>query len=267
MRQHEKRGISRIMWYSISSQVRNRGKKPRPEPGKPFRGYGLKIVITNDDGYGEPGLTALSKAVEPLGDVIQIAPKDGHSFCGHRVTMKSPIRVDHPEPHHYVVHGAPADCTRLALKMLTPDADWIIAGVNPGANLGTDVYQSGTVAAAREAAILGVRAIAVSQYVAAGTTIDWEATGWLTAEILQILMKKTIQTGQFWNVNLPSPIHAPTVPPHVICPLDKHPHDYRFAVDGHEYKYRGIIHDRPRSSGSDVDICFNGRISATLMEI
>lgn len=227
----------------------------------------MKIVITNDDGYGEPGLSALSKAVAPLGNVIRVAPKDGHSFCGHRVTMKSPIQVDHPEPHHHVVHGAPADCTRLALKVFAPDADWVIAGVNPGANLGTDVYQSGTVAAAREAAILGVRAIAVSQYVAAGTTIDWTATGWLTAKILRILMQKPIQIGQYWNVNLPSPISIPTVPAHIVCPMDKHPHDYEFTPEGEKYRYKGIIHDRPRSAGSDVDVCFNGSISVTLMAL
>jgi 5'-nucleotidase len=166
-----------------------------------------------------------------------------------------------------VVHATPADCSRLAIKQLVPDVDWVIAGINPGANLGSDVYQSGTVAAAREAAILGVRAIAVSQYIAPGWIIDWLAAKVQVAKCIPAILKRPLAAGQFWNINLPSPIIANSAPIQRVCPLDKHPHRYRYVKDAEVYRYRGIIHDRPRSNGSDVDVCFGGMIAISLMEI
>ena len=227
----------------------------------------LNIVITNDDGYDEPGLKALYDVVAPLGDVIVVAPKTSQSYCGHRVTMRTPIHVAQPKARHYVVTGSPADCARLAIKEFAPRADWVIAGINPGANLGSDVYQSGTVAAAREAAILGVKAIAVSQYIAEGWTLDWKATQWQTAQILTVIMKKRLTPGHYWNINLPSPITASIKSDYKACPLDKNPHTYRFSENNGQYRYEGIIHNRPRSIGTDVDVCFKGAVSVTRLAI
>jgi 5'-nucleotidase len=227
----------------------------------------LKFVITNDDGYGEPGLEALLAAAQSLGDVIVVAPKEPHSFISHRVTVKEPLRVEQPEADRYIVHGSPADCTRLALKSLAPDADWVLAGINPGANLGNDVYQSGTVAAAREAAILKARGLAISQYVAPGRTIDWAAARHHAARVLAELLKKDLAPGQFWNVNLPSPLYAEKKVPLQVCPRDRHAHTYRFVEKKGLYHYQGNIHDRARSAGSDVDVCLSGKITITRMEI
>lgn len=227
----------------------------------------MKFVITNDDGYGEPGLETLLAAAQTLGTVTVVAPQEPHSFISHRVTVKEPLRVDRPANDRYIVHGSPADCTRLALKNLVPDADWVLAGINPGANLGNDVYQSGTVAAAREAAILGVRSLAVSQYVAPGQTIDWAAARHHTARLLAAIMEKELSPGQFWNVNLPSPLPPDRDVPWHVCPRDRHAHTYRFVEKEGLYHYDGTIHDRPRSAGSDVEICFGGSIAVTLMEI
>ncbi len=227
----------------------------------------MKIVVTNDDGYGEPGLQALLEAAQTLGEVIVIAPLEPHSFISHRVTVKEPLRVDRPDNGRYIVHGSPADCTRLALKSLVPDADWVLAGINPGANLGNDVYQSGTVAAAREAAILGVRSLAVSQYIAPGQIIDWPAARYHTARVLAELITKELPRGQFWNMNLPSPLSPDRDVPWQMCPRDRHAHNYRFVEKKDRFHYEGNIHDRPRSPGSDVEICFGGDISITRMEI
>jgi 5'-nucleotidase len=227
----------------------------------------VKIVVTNDDGYSQPGLAALVESVEPLGEITIVAPATPQSNVGHRVTMKTPIRVDRSDARTYVVHATPADCTRLAVKQLVPDVDWVVAGINPGANLGSDVYQSGTVAAAREAAILGIRAIAVSQYIAPDVTVDWPAAQAQTARCLPAVWEKPLAAGQFWNINLPSPISSDTALTHRFCPLDKHPHRYRYAQKEGTYRYRGIIHDRPRTAGSDVDVCFGGMVAITLMEV
>lgn len=227
----------------------------------------VKIVVTNDDGYDQPGLSALVAAVSPLGDVVVVAPAAPQSNVGHRVTMREPIRVDRHDATTYVVHGTPADCTRLAVKRLVPDADWIVAGINPGANLGSDVYQSGTVAAAREAAILGVRAAAVSQYIAADWAPDWPAARIHTARCLAGLFVEPLTAGQFWNVNLPSPITVDATLSQRICVLDRNPHRYRFRRQDDYYRYEGVIHDRPRAADSDVDVCFRGMIAVTRLEL
>lgn len=227
----------------------------------------MKIVVTNDDGYDQPGLAALVESLAPLGEITVVAPATPQSNVGHRVTMRETIRVDRPKDHTHVVHATPADCTRLAVKQLVPDVDWVIAGINPGANLGSDVYQSGTVAAAREAAILGIRAVAVSQYIAANWTVDWTASLAQVARCLPAIVQKPLAPGQFWNINLPSPITVDTSLDYRLCPLDTNPHRYRYIEDNGGYRYEGIIHDRPRAAGSDVDVCFGGTISLTLLEI
>lgn len=227
----------------------------------------MKIVVTNDDGFDQPGLAALVEALKPMGEITVVAPATPQSNVGHRVTMKAPIRMDRLDDHTCVVHATPADCSRLAIKQFAPDVDWVIAGINPGANLGSDVYQSGTVAAAREAAILGVRAIAISQYISPDWIVDWPAARTQVSQCLPAILKKPLTAGQFWNINLPSPITTGSVLAHRFCPLDKHPHRYRYAENDGAYRYQGIIHDRPRSVGSDVEVCFGGSISVTRMEI
>lgn len=227
----------------------------------------MKIVVTNDDGFDQPGLAALCEAVATLGQVTVVAPATPQSNVGHQVTMNAPIRVDHPARRIFVIHATPADCTRLAIKKLAPDTAWIIAGINPGANLGSDVYQSGTVAAAREAAILGVRAMAVSQYIAPRWTIDWPKVQAQVAHLIPRLMAEPLPSGNFWNVNLPSPIRSARQLAYRYSPLDKHPHHYHYDEHNGTYRYCGTIHDRPRTAGSDVDTCFGGMISVTRMEI
>ncbi len=227
----------------------------------------MNIVITNDDGYDQPGLAALADAVRSLGTVTIVAPATPQSNVGHRVSMKDPIQVDRLDDTTHVVHATPADCSRLAIKALVRDVDWIIAGINPGANLGSDVYQSGTVAAAREAAILGVRAIAISQYIAPDWSVAWSAAKEQAARLIPPMLSQPLSPGQFWNINLPSPITPGAALTHCVCPLDKNPHHYRYIADGGIYRYQGIIHDRPRSVGSDVDVCFKGMISVTRLEI
>ena len=227
----------------------------------------MKIVLTNDDGFGEPGIEVLKDGLQSLGEVVVVAPRLPHSFAGHRVTLKETIGVEQVESRAFIVDAAPADCTRLALKTLAPDADWVVAGINPGANLGTDVYQSGTVAAAREAAILGVPSIAISQYVSRGGSIDWDLTGKLALGIISVLIEKDLEGGQYWNVNLPHPLNEDVSAEHVVCALDRNAHDYTYAKAGGGYLYQGIMHERPRDAGADVDVCFGGRISVTRLAI
>ena len=133
----------------------------------------MLLILTNDDGIEAPGLAALTASVAAMGQPLVVAPAEPQSGIGHRVTVRSALTLYQENSDRYRVEGTPADCARVALKLVAPNADWLIAGINPGANLGSDIYNSGTVAAAREAAILGYRAIAVSQYIAPDVTVDW----------------------------------------------------------------------------------------------
>jgi 5'-nucleotidase len=228
----------------------------------------LKIIITNDDGIDAPGLDALFQCVQPLGDIVTVAPQQPRSGIAHRVTIRDPIQFDQPGADRFSIDGTPADCARVALKRFAPDADWLIAGINPGANLGSDVYNSGTVAAAREAAILGCRSIAISQYIARDQQIDWAATGYHAQPVLQMLLKRDLAPGHFWNVNLPHPLKMDAELTYAFCGLDTHPHQYAYKQKGDALIYKGTIHERPRDAGKDVAVCFdNGKIAITCLAL
>jgi 5'-nucleotidase len=217
----------------------------------------LKVVLTNDDGIDAAGLQMLYRCVRNSGQIVVVAPDRPQSGIGHRVTTRSAIRVEQLDADKFSVNGTPADCARLALKKLAPDAAWLIAGINPGANLGSDVYNSGTVAAAREAAILGVRSIAISQYIAKDHEVNWELTGHYAEPILGMLMAKQLSKSHFWNVNLPHPLAEGAAVAFEFCGLDTNPHKYDFLINENEYSYKGSIHERPRKPGTDVAVCFD----------
>jgi 5'-nucleotidase len=217
----------------------------------------LKIVITNDDGIDAPGLDTLYHCVRPLGDIVTVAPQKPQSGIAHQITVRDPIRFHQLGPDRFSINGTPADCARVALKRFVRDADWLISGINPGANLGSDVYNSGTVAAAREAAILGCRAMAISQYMARDQQVDWAVTGDHARRVLQILLGRDLARGHFWNVNLPHPLNRDSELDHQFCGLDTHPHQYTYRQQGDTLVYEGTIHDRPRDAGKDVAVCFD----------
>jgi len=228
----------------------------------------LKIILTNDDGFDAPGLHTLESCFQDAAQITVVAPAKPQSGIGHKVTTRSPIRVNRMGPNFYSVEGTPADCSRIALKQIAPQARWLISGINPGANLGSDVYNSGTVAAAREAAILGYRSIAISQYIAKDHQINWDVTGYHAAAVLKMLMQQDIASSFFWNINLPRLMDGHTNIPVVFCGLDTNPHKYDFKIHESEYIYEGSIHERPRNPGTDVAVCFDeGKIAITQIAV
>ena len=130
--------------------------------------------------------------------------------------------------------------------------------------MGSDIYNSGTVASAREAAILGCPAIAVSQYIARDQQIDWDITGYHARPVIKMLIERQLPPAHFWNVNLPHPLMRGTDSDFQFCALDTHPHRYDYVKNGDEYAYNGSIHERPRDSGTDVAVCFDqGKVAIT----
>src|SRR6187401_227730 len=110
----------------------------------------MKFLLTNDDGIDAPGLEALISAARTLGEPVVVAPAGPQSGVSHAVTWHGGVRIESRGDERYAIHGTPADCTRLGLLRVVPDATWVLSGINHGANLGADVYYSGTVAAVRE---------------------------------------------------------------------------------------------------------------------
>ena len=226
-----------------------------------------KCIVTNDDGIDAPGLSILTNIVRRFADPVVVAPFHVQSGVGHRVTTHRPIVLEKRAEDRYAIDGSPADCARIGLKAICPDAEWVFAGINPGANLGTDVYNSGTVAAAREAALLGSKALAISQYIARNETIDWSLTGHHAESAISEIMTRNLPENHFWNINLPHPILDTSPIDLIECEMDPFPHAYKYVGQENTLVYKGIIHDRPREKGADVDICFGGRISATCMPV
>lgn len=127
----------------------------------------MNILVVNDDGYQASGIELLVRALQPFGNIYVAAPKDHQSAKSHGITIRSRIETFMAEPilgsiATLVVDGAPADATRLGLKIFNVDFDLVISGINYGPNIAKDIFYSGTVAAAIEAKILGVPAIAIS---------------------------------------------------------------------------------------------------------
>ncbi len=127
----------------------------------------MRILVTNDDGVDAPGLLALAQALRSVAEVVVLAPHRNWSASGHVKTMHRPLRAWSTHladgTPATACDGAPSDCVALAtLGLVDPPPDLVVSGINPAANLGHDVTYSGTVTAAMEAAIAGVRGIAFS---------------------------------------------------------------------------------------------------------
>ena len=125
------------------------------------------ICLTNDDGIQSPGLRALYHALQDAGHSVHVvAPLTEQSAVGHAITVLNPLRVRKVQENGFSgmgVFGTPADCVKLGIgQLMTEKPDLVVSGINAGANVGPDIMYSGTVAAAREAAALGYRALAVS---------------------------------------------------------------------------------------------------------
>lgn len=229
----------------------------------------MNILLTNDDGIDAPGLAALAAACSDwAGRVVVVAPREPHSGCGHRVTTDRPLVLERVGPDRYHVDGTPADCVRLALAALFrdgPGPDWVFSGINAGGNLGVDIHHSGTVAAAREAALHGARALAVSHYHRREAPIDWaRATQWMRA-VLSEVVPRSLATGEFWNVNFPHPVGGTggDVPEFVDCMIDPSPLPLGYENEAEGWRYRSRYHERARVVGGDVATCFGGRIAVS----
>jgi len=162
------------------------------------------ILISNDDGVDAPGLEALAEELAPLGEVLVVAPERERSAVSHAITLHKPLRPRQLRDNWYSISGTPADCVYVGILRLAPRPPaLVVSGINGGPNLGSDVFYSGTAAAAVEGALRGVPAIAISQSVNANFAHSARFAGSLVRAVLEHgLPRKTLL-----NVNIPADPH------------------------------------------------------------
>lgn len=161
------------------------------------------ILLANDDGFRAEGLNALRRALLPDADVIVCAPDNEQSASSHSLSLHRPLRLSSHGDGIFSIDGTPADCVYTAFfagtRILPRRPDLVLSGLNHGANLGDDVFYSGTVAAAREGALRGVPALALS----AGLDVNRAAAAQEAARIALALFRTQPPAPILINVNIP----------------------------------------------------------------
>lgn len=242
----------------------------------------MRILLTNDDGIHAPGIGAMHRALlgdDPLGEVYTVAPLTVQSATSHGVTfhqplMSRPTRLNDQEA--MAVDGRPADCTKLALTNLWPERygegsrpDLVISGMNAGANCGINVLYSGTVAAALEAAFLGVPSIAVSLHLD-GSGADYDRGARAARVVIDRLLAGGLPARhEALSINIPATEHLPDDPELIVCPMNTHAlvdkyerrvspsGDVYYWAAGHGLDFRGT------DEGTDVHELFERKVTIT----
>ncbi|MCL4821710.1 MAG: 5'/3'-nucleotidase SurE [Vicinamibacteria bacterium] len=161
------------------------------------------VLLTNDDGFAAEGLEALAAVFEHDHEVWVVAPDAERSACSHSLTIQRPVRGERKGARRFAADGTPADCVNLAVSKLLPRRpDLVISGINRGANLGEDVFYSGTVAGAREAVLLGLPAIAVSLAVRSGAA-DFGHAALFAEQLARLVFEHGLPAHTLLNVNVP----------------------------------------------------------------
>ena len=231
----------------------------------------MRILLTNDDGYDQPGLLKLEELLGPSHEVWVIAPLDHCSGTSHALGLYSSMELKNMGERKWSLEGTPTDCVKIALLEVMRDSppELLISGINPGANLANNIFYSGTVAAATEAALWDIPAIAISvQVTSPERTPHFDSAAEVLRRLLERGAGKKVPAGKVLNVNVPE------VPFAEVRGM-KWTRTARFSSDtsfrqvepGRVYAY-----DRYRQlpvlekSGTDVEAIENSMVSLTLLE-
>ncbi len=252
----------------------------------------MRILLTNDDGIRAPGIIALYHALVdrdgklggliagPDTEILVVAPETVQSATSHGVTFHEPLMAKPvtPEPgmEGIAVDGRPADCVKLAISQLWPERfgegskpDLVISGLNAGANCGINVIYSGTVAAALEAAFLGVPSIATSLLIGRQTP-DFETASARARRAIDHILHTRPPTGhECLNINIPKKGADDAMPKISVCPMNTHglvdSYERRISPAGDVYYWASGhgLDFHATEDDSDVDRLFAGEISVT----
>ena len=237
----------------------------------------MRILLTNDDGINAPGLYVLEKIAAQLSDDIWIcAPSEEQSGAGHSLSLSRPVRLREHAPRRFSVTGTPTDAVTLALRKVLPaPPDLILSGVNRGANLGDDATYSGTVAAAIEGALAGIRSIALSQVYSQESLADnvpFDAAEAWGVQVLRPLLDTPFPARTLVNVNFP-PLGAAEVQGIRVVRQGFHDYARGSVVEGTDprgYAYywfglHGIEHTPGHAS--DLEAIADGFVAVTPLQL
>lgn len=244
----------------------------------------MKILLTNDDGIRAPGIIALHKALEGLGELVVFAPETVQSATSHGITYTKPLMtqtVDVTETMSgTAVDGRPADCVKLALRALWKERfgegtrpDLTISGMNSGSNVGINIIYSGTVAAAIESAFLGVPSVAVSLHLANREATCYDRAAEIARTVIDKVLENTLTQREVININVPvceSPNRS--IPEIKVVEMnaagDLGFYDKREAPDGRTYFWAagdGMAFAHT-AEGSDVEALKQGFVTVTPLD-
>lgn len=228
------------------------------------------ILVCNDDGIHGPGLPALISAMRRIGKVTVSVPDHERSADSHSLTLHKPIRIRKQSEGVYALNGSPADCARFGvLEILKGKVDLVVSGINRGYNLGEDVIYSGTVAAAMEATLLKISAIAFSMDPDGAK--DWNPAAAFAQRLSRQVLTKGLPKGVCLNVNFPAnggKAYKPGMPAKLGRRIYGTDVTKRSDPRGLEYYWlagrqvSGV--DEP---GTDVGIVSKGKVSVTPLKI
>ena len=231
----------------------------------------MRILIANDDGYLAPGLAALVKACEGLGDLDVVAPEQNASGTSNSLTLNRPLSVYVAANGVRYINGTPSDCVHVALTgVLQHKPDLVVSGINQGANMGDDTLYSGTVAAAMEGFLFGIPAIAFSQIEKGWTHLD-AASRVARSVIEQVLRQKPARSPYLLNVNIPNRADADRLPRQVTRLGRRHASEAvikQVSPRGETVYWIGAAGDaREAGEGTDFHATANGCVSITPLQV
>jgi 5'-nucleotidase len=237
----------------------------------------MRILLTNDDGIHAPGLTVLEAIARTLSDDIWIcAPDEEQSGAGHSLTLTRPVRLRQHGERRFSVTGTPTDAVTLGLRKVMPEApDLILSGVNRGANLGDDVTYSGTVSAALEGTLAGIRSIALSQVYTKegmGNDVSFAAAQAWGEKVIRPLLDAPFAPRTLVNVNFP-PLAPDAVQGVRVCRQGFHDYARGSVVEGRDprgfaYYWFGL-HGIEHTPGhqTDLEAIADGFVSVTPLQL
>ncbi|MFY8038399.1 MAG: 5'/3'-nucleotidase SurE [Bosea sp. (in: a-proteobacteria)] len=237
----------------------------------------MRILVTNDDGIHAPGLAVLERVARSLSDdVWVIAPETDQSGVSHSLSLNDPLRLREISPRHFAVKGTPTDCVIMGLRQVMTDnpPDLVLSGINHGQNVAEDVTYSGTIAAAMEGTILGVRSIALSQaYGSKGrAAINWTCAETHAPGIIKRLLAEGIPADILINVNFPDCLPDEVAGVSVTVQGRRNQNLLRIdpREDGRGKAYYWIAFQRGKTepaNGTDLRALADRRISITPLEL
>jgi 5'-nucleotidase len=229
----------------------------------------MRILISNDDGYLAPGIKALAEALAPVAEIVVVAPDSNRSGASNSLSLDRPLSVQQAANGFYFVNGTPTDCVHVALTgMLDYRPDLVVSGINNGPNMGDDTLYSGTVAAATEAYLFGIPAIAFSQAEHGWTHLDAAAR---VARAIVLRRFDQLDSPFLLNVNIPN-LPYEQLGPVTATRLGRR-HQSEGVIRAHDPRGREIFWigppgaTRDAGEGTDFHATAHGRVSVTPLQV